>query len=132
MTANLTNPLVFNIPKCPAEPLLRAILDKIEFLSGEVQTLKNQEAKTQSLGTISSRLHANALILGLQVEYPDRVWTSEDFAKVIGCTGSAVRKTKAWKAYQKMLEGEKDKRPQRPGWKDKNGNLVAIDVPQSD
>jgi hypothetical protein len=43
----------------------------------------------------------SGFIIALQIECPEKIWTSDSFAKKIGSTGAAVRKTKAWKNCQK-------------------------------
>ena len=68
----------------------------------------------------------NELVVALQLRDPVKVWSSEDFAKKIGCTASAVRMTKAWKEYQKRCQKEKQQRPQNNGYKDKQGNCEAF------
>jgi len=91
----------------------RSLLDKVETI---YQMLKN--AKLEAKGSLKKticRNHVNALVLGLQIENPDRVWTSNSFAEEIGCTDSAVRHTKAWREYQERLENERQSRPLRKG-----------------
>ena len=95
----------------------KSLLDKVETI---YQMLKNEKPEAKgSLKKNICRMHVNALVLGLQIEYPDRVWTSDSFAKEIGCTDSAVRHTKAWREYQERLESEKQSRPLRKGHKDR-------------
>jgi len=91
------------------------------------QTLKSVESKTKkSPKTATKRISANELIVALQLRHPEREWTSDSFAKEIGCTGAAVRATEAWKLYQKRQEQEKQKRPQRKGYKDERDNFEAF------
>ena len=71
-------------------------------------------------------LSVNELVIALQMKYPQNDWTAEEFARKIGYSGSAVRKTKAWKIHQKQLENEKQKCPKPKGCKDNRGNLEAF------
>ena len=108
-----TCPLTCEDSGCPVVPLLHAILDKVEE---SLQTLEGMEAKGSSK-TTHCRLHVNRLVFALQIECPDKIWTSDDFAKEIGCTGAAVRKTKAWREYQERLENMKCRVLQQKGYK---------------
>ena len=124
--------LICKDSSCPAQPFWLALLDKIDALLVEVkaahQTLKDREPKAKnSSKAAADRLRVNGLVLALQVEHPDRIWTAESFAGIIGCTGAAVRKTQAWKVYRERLQSQKQKHPQRKGYKDKRGNLEAFD-----
>ena len=100
---------------CPLRPLLSTLLDEIKSLRSEVETLhrmlenEKPEAKKSPRGTVG-RLSVDLLMLTLQIKYPEKVWTSDSFAEKIGCTGAAVRQTKAWKDYQKRLQNEKQER----------------------
>jgi len=122
MTDDLERLLVCENPLCPAVPLLNTILDEMKALR---QMLENTKKPSKSN---ARRLHVGRLVVALQLEYPDRVWTSDAFAKVIGCSCAAVRQTKEWKDYQRRLENEKHLRPQRKGYKDKRGNFEAFDA----
>lgn len=105
MTDNLQCPLTHNLSACPVEPLLRELLNKVESMH---QILKSRESKTRnSPGTTTKHLYVNRLVWVLQLEDTEKIWTSDDFAREIGCTSAAVRKTKAWKEYQKRLEYER-------------------------
>ena len=133
MTKNTACPLTCEDSLCPVVPMLRILWEKIDSLSDEVkairQTLKNEGPKTKKVSEIVlNRLHVNRLVLALQVEFPDKVWTSDDFAKKIGCTGSAVRQTKEWKAYQERLQAARQQRSKRKGCKDKKGNVEVWDA----
>jgi len=123
MTIDSMPPLTCKDPSCPVVPLLRALLDEMKALR---QTLIDEKKKPSRSN--AGRLHVGRLVVALQLEYPDRVWTSDSFAKVIGCSCAAVRQTKAWKDYQIRLENEKQKRPQRKGYKGKRGNFEAFDA----
>lgn len=119
-------------PSCPLMPLLRNLSYRLETLSEEVeamhQTLKNMGAnakKTQK--ATGKRPQVNRQVFALQVEYPEKVWTADDFAKKIGCSGAAVRRTKAWKDYKNLLKHEKQKHLPPKGYKDNRGNLDAFD-----
>jgi hypothetical protein len=122
MSVDLEHTLACTNPQCPVVPLLHAILEEVKALR---QTLKNEKKPSKSN---AGRLHVGRLVVALQLEYPDRVWTSDTFSKVIGCSCAAVRQTKAWKDYQIRLENEKHERPQRKGYKDKRGNFEAFDA----
>jgi len=76
--------------------------------------------------TATKRILVNELIVALQLRHPAKEWTSDSFAKEIGCTGAAVRATEAWKLYQKRQEQEKQKRPQREGFKDNDSGIEAF------
>jgi len=104
----------------------KALSDKVDTI---IQILEDRkpDAKNSSKATVC-HMHVNGLVMGLLVEYPDRVWTSGDLAKEIGCTSAAIRQTKTWKAYQKQQEAEKQSRPQQKGFKDKHGNLDAFNA----
>jgi len=119
MTANSKCSLTCENPVCPVVALLHAILEEVKALR---QTSKNTKKTSK---TTASRLHVGRLVMALQLEYPEKVWTSDSFAEAIGCTGAAVRKTRAWGEYKKRLEGEKRKHQPHKGFKDKRGNLDA-------
>jgi hypothetical protein len=102
--------------------LLRTILQKVEVLE--------KRAKNPSQAT--GRLPVEGYVLALQLQYPDMVWTSDDFAREIGCSGAAVRKTRTWRDYQERREISKQQRLQRKGWKDKEVNIEAFDADGSD
>jgi len=91
------------------------------------QTPDGEEAKGTKISKTNCRMHVNSLIMALQIECPEKIWTSDDFAEEIGCTGAAVRKTKAWREYQERLENMKCGRLQRKGYKDEHGNIEAFD-----
>ena len=138
MTTDSTDSICSTIcetPPCPALTLLHAILDKLDPLSDEVAIIHQMLTKENGKGLPrpnGCRLCVNELILALQLKYPDRVWTSEAFAKEIGCSGAAVRKTKTWKDYQERLETEKLGRPHRKGYKDKEGEIEVFDADEQD
>jgi hypothetical protein len=113
MITNTTCPLASS---CPVMPLLHTILD-------EVRSLKDKEPKAKKS---SKAAHVNGLIIALQIEHPEKLWTSDSFAKKIGCTGAAVRKTKAWKNYQKRLKTERQKHSVPQGYRNKQGNIEAF------
>ena len=101
-------PLIHANAPCKVLPLLYTLLDEVKALH---QTLENQESEPKPVFKAPHHhLHVSALVIALQLEYPDKIWTSESFAKEIGCSGGAVRKTKAWKHYQERLEHEKSRR----------------------
>ena len=130
-TTSLTCATCVN-PSCLG-PLLLALLDEQKSLSDKVDTIyqafHNEKPKTTHLPKENiCRVCVNELVVALQLRYPEKVWSSEDFATKIGCTASAVRQTKAWKAYQKLCQNEKQQRPQRKGYKDKKGNVEAFDT----
>ena len=133
MEKNTTCPLTCEDSPCPVVPMLRTLWEKIDSLSGEVrairQTLKNEKPKTKKVSKVAqSHLHVNRLVFALQVEFPDKVWTSDDFAKKIGCTGSAVRQTKEWKKYQERLQAKRQECPKRKGFRNKHGNVEVWDA----
>jgi len=111
MTSDTLCPLSSATSSCPAEPHWLAVLEVLKSIH---QTLQNEGPKVKnSSKAISCRLCVNEIILALQLKYPERVWTSDSFAKEIGCTGAAVRQTKSWKEYQERLQIERQKHPQR-------------------
>jgi len=123
MTVEPTIPLACPT-SCPAEPFLRALLEKVESIE---QTLKNIKPNVEkSSKTTTRRPNVNWLIVALQLKYPDRGWTAGDFAKKIGCSETAVRKTTAWKEYRIRCESKKQNRTQRKGYRDKMGNFGAF------
>ena len=137
MTTDSTCSLTCETTPCPAVVLLHAILDILDPLSDEVkvihQMLADEKQKAKDLPHMPGcRLCVNELILALQLKHPERVWTSESFAKEIGCSGAAVRKTKTWREYQERLANEKQERPRRKGYKDKRGNLEAFDADEKE
>jgi hypothetical protein len=118
--------------KLLSEILLR--IDKIE----EKQTLYSQlirelransvpkskiskNKQTKSVKRISVRVQVTDFL----IKYPNNVWTSDELAKKIGCSGAAVRKTAVWNGYQKQKAETKQQCSIRKGFKDKNGNIVA-------
>jgi hypothetical protein len=104
-----------------------AVLQLSGKMANDLQTLKNKVPKSNnSTKATICRLHVNRLVFALQVEHPEKDWTSEDFAKEIGCTASAVRQTKNWKAYQERQQYQKEERKQK-GFKDENGNFDVWD-----
>ena len=110
MPLDSTCPLIHKKAPCQVLSLLHTLLDEVKALH---QTLEHQGWELQTHHKAAhTHLHVSSLIVALQLEYPSRIWTSDDFAEKIGCTGAAVRKTKAWKEYQKHFESEKDKRSQ--------------------
>ena len=132
MTKNTICPLTCEGSLCLVEPMLRSLLEKIDSLSDEVkairQTLKNNVPKATKMPKTANRHHVNRLVLALQVEFPEKVWTSGDFAEKIGCTGSAVRQTKEWKAYQGRLQAARQQRSTRKGFRNKHGNVEVWDA----
>ena len=111
--------------QCLAVPLLHALLDEMKAMH---QTLKDNrtEAKKPSKATATKRILVNELIVALQLRNPEKEWTSDSFAKEIGCTGAAVRATEAWKLYQKRQAKEKRERRQKGGYKGRNGKIEAF------
>ena len=94
---------------CPMRPLLCTLLDDVKALRNEVEALHQmlKDVKPEVVkkpSKINRHQHVNRLVFVLQVENPEKVWTSESLAAKIGCTGAAVRQTKAWKDYQKRLQ----------------------------
>jgi len=119
-------PLCCKTSPCTVEPLLHAILDEMKAIH---QTLKCKETKVENPSKVPHhRPQVNRLVFALQVEFPEKVWTADSFAEKIGCTGAAVRKTKAWREYRERLQNERQKRPQRKGYKTKKGNLEAFEI----
>ena len=118
-------PLTCDESQCPVVLLLHAILDKVEA-SHQASEGKEEDAKKHTKAT-NCRLHVNRLVTALQIECPEKIWTSDAFAEEIGCTGAAVRKTKAWREYQERLEHMKKRHLQRKGFKDEYGNLEAFE-----
>ena len=74
----------------------------------------------------------NRHVVALQLEYPDKVWSADDFAKKIGCTGAAVRKTQAWKEYQERLENERHERTFLKGNRGRRGSFEDFDADDND
>jgi hypothetical protein len=70
------------------------------------------------------RISVRAQVFDLLTKYSDKVWTSEKLAEKIGCTGAAVKKTSAWKGYQKQKVEARQQCSIRKGVKDKNGNII--------
>ena len=122
---------------CPLKPVLSTLLDEVKVLRHEVETLhrmlenEKPKAKKSPKGTVG-RLSVDLLMLTLQIKYPEKVWTSDSFAKEIGCTGAAVRQTQAWKDYQKRLQNDKQKHRPRKGYRDQWGNIDAFDTGNGD
>ena len=119
-------------PECPVNPYVLSLINDVQALRNEVTEL-HQMLKDGKPGVVEKPLkvprprHVNRLVFMLQVEYPEKVWTSESMATEIGCTGAAVRQTKAWKEYQMRIQNEKQERRPRRGYKDRWGNIDAID-----
>jgi molecular chaperone GrpE (heat shock protein) len=113
------------------KPLLLALLDEVQILRHEVETLRQMfenekpKAKKSPKGTVS-RLPVGLLLLALQIKYPEKVWTSDSFAKEIGCSGAAVRQTQEWENYQKRLQNERQEHRPRKGYRDEQGNIDAF------
>jgi hypothetical protein len=87
------------------------------------KTSKNKQTKRVK------RISVNTQIIDLLMKEPAKVWTSDELAEKIGCTGAAVRKTAVWKGYQKQKAKAKQQCSIRKGFKDKNDNIV---VPSED
>jgi hypothetical protein len=82
------------------------------------KTLQKKQTKE------TKRVNVNLQVLALLAKYSDKVWTSDELAKKIGCSGAAVRKTSTWNIYrqkQKVVAGQQCSI--RKGFKDKNGNI---------
>ena len=92
MTTVPVCPLTYETTTCPALSLLWALLEEIHSLSDKLdamqQILKTEESKKEKAST-TKRFPVSGMIIALQLEYPDKTWTSDDFAKEIGCTGAA-------------------------------------------
>ena len=113
MPTRLNCPLIHDASPCQILSLLHTLLDEVRTLH---QTLENQELSPKTnFKSPHKHLHVSALVIALQLEHPDRIWTSESFATEIGCTGAAVRKTQAWKNYNERLAREKHARSQWKG-----------------
>jgi len=106
MTIDSTNSLTCDNASCPGMSLWLALLDEQRSLSNKMdvilQTFKGGKPKANdSRRSVICRVCVNELVVALQMKYPDKdCWTSVEFAKIIGCTASAVRKTRSWKEYQ--------------------------------
>ena len=113
MPDNSICPLIRENSPCQVLSLLHILLDEVKTLH---QTLENQDLELKTIHRAAqSHLHVSSFVIALQLEHPDRIWTSDALAKEIGCSGAAVRKTKAWKEYHKRLEQEKIGRSQQKG-----------------
>ena len=111
MTADQTHSLTCANPSCLG-PFLLTILDEQKTLLDKVDTIyqafKNGKLKVDHSSKENvCRACVDEIILALQLKYPDKTWTSEAFAEKIGCSASAVRQTKEWKAYQRRCQIEK-------------------------
>jgi hypothetical protein len=89
-----------------------------ELLANFVPKSKNKQTKE------AKRINVDAYIFGLLIKRPNKVWTSNELAEKIGCSGSAVKKTSAWKSYQKQKIEARQQYFSRKGVKDKNGNII--------
>ena len=108
MPADSICPLIHEDFPCQVLSLLHTLLDEVKTLH---QTLENQDLELKTVHRAAhSHVHVSSLVIALQLEHPDRIWTSDTLAEEIGCSGAAVRKTKAWKEYHKRLEQEKIER----------------------
>ena len=112
---------------CPVIPLLHTILD-------EVRSLKNEGATSgeKPLKATGKRPQVNVRVFALLTKYPEKIWTSDSFAKAIGCSAAAVRQTKAWKAYQRQLQNMRQEHLLRKGHKNKWGDIEAFDSHKAD
>jgi translation elongation factor EF-4 len=97
--------------------LLKSILDKVDVLEAKAK---------KSPKVVDKRPQVNSRVLELLVKNPEKVWSSDAFAKEIGCTGAAVRQTKAWKVYQRKLQNERTVHQVRKGYRDENGNIEGF------
>jgi response regulator of citrate/malate metabolism len=83
------------------------------------KTSKNKQTKG------AKRVNVNVQVIALLRKDSNKVWTSNKLAEKIGCSGAAVRKTSAWKDYQKQKVGAGRQCSIRKVVKDKNGNIVV-------
>ena len=128
MTTDSTYSMNCESSSCPAVPLLLALMDEVRLIQ---QTLQNEKSRTRKVSKATAgRLHVGRLVFALQVECPEKVWTSDSFAKKIGCTGAAVRKTKEWKECQERIERKKHSRLAKYG--DNQGSLDAFNVDEKE
>ncbi|MDR2346265.1 MAG: hypothetical protein LBE18_09390 [Planctomycetaceae bacterium] len=91
-----------------------------------LQTNSEQQSKKskKKQKKIPQRTNINLQVLNLLIKYSDKVWTSDELAKKIGCTGSAVRKTSAWNSYQKQKNRSKSSISKK--FENKNANIIAV------
>jgi len=131
MTADSFCPLPCGNSACRVIPLLHSLIDKVDALSDTMELIQqaptNKKAKEKkSSKETACRICLDQLILALQMKFPEKNWTSEDFAQIIGCSAATIRQTKEWREYQERCRHEKQKRSKPKGSKDKHGNLEAF------
>ncbi|MDR2439733.1 MAG: hypothetical protein LBE12_10250 [Planctomycetaceae bacterium] len=115
------NEILLRMNKIEKKQTLQALLIQ-ELQANSVpqpKTSKNKKTKE------TKRINANAQVIALLMKCSDKVWMSDELAEKIGCTGAAVRKTQAWKGYQKQKAGARQQCSIRKGSKDKNDNINA-------
>lgn len=130
MTIDATHSLQIDVSTSSTEHILHTLLDEVSVLSEKVnrilQVLEVEESKTKRiLQTAVHRQHVNEKVMQLLLKHPRKVWTSEDFAKEIGCSGAAVRQTSAWKAHRKTHEKARRNHPLPKGFKNKQRDIDA-------
>ena len=141
MPHDSANSLTCEDPLCQG-PLLLALLDETKSLSAKMdtilqlsgkidaiyQTLKKENPKANRVSKENiCNLCTNELVVALQLKYPEKVWKSNDFAKEIGCTASAVRHTRAWKDYLQRCQNERQQHIERSRYGDSNFEVFGGD-----
>lgn len=101
--------------------LLTNFVPQSEILM-QVDSMLQSETSKNKKTEGSKLIDVQAQVVALLEKFPSGKWTSDELAKKIGCTGAAVRKTRAWQGYKKQQR----QCSVHKGFKDKNGNINAI------
>jgi response regulator of citrate/malate metabolism len=117
----LLNEILVRVNKIEEQQVLHSQLFQ-ELQANSVPKSKISKNK-QTKG--AKRVNVNIQVIALFLKNSNKVWTSNELAKKIGCSNSAVKKTSAWKNYQKTKASKQCSI--RKGSKDQNGNInVAV------
>ncbi|GHT20689.1 hypothetical protein FACS189419_00230 [Planctomycetales bacterium] len=80
----------------------------------ELRAIRQSLDKKVPKKPVNQKPNIGLQVAALLAQFPDRKWTAELFARVIGTgTSAAVRKTKQWKAYRKHCQAELQKHRKR-------------------
>jgi hypothetical protein len=119
----LLNELLLRVNKIEVNQALHShLIQGLQAISvPQPKISKNKKAKR------TKQINVSTQVLALLMKYPDdKIWTSDELAEKIGCTGAAVRKTPAWKCCQKQKAGAKEQCSIRKGFRNQNGNINAV------
>lgn len=73
----------------------------------ELRVIRQSLEKKAPKKPVNQKPTVGLQVAALLAQFPDRKWTAELFARVIGSGSSAaVRKTKQWKAYRKRCQAD--------------------------